>query len=163
MKEYKCICKVCGVDFISYSTGITYCNSCKTQERECVVCGKTFTWSSKRPTQKSCSRECARDKSRRDLMTDRYIIFERDGFRCSYCGKNSVQSDISLVVDHIYPVDAGGPNTAENLITACSTCNSYKHNKIMSEANMELVVREVRRRNKERGIDNKKLIKLGSR
>lgn len=42
--------------------------------------------------------------------------------RCCYCG---AKSD-SLTQDHVVPVSNGGGYTAENIVPACSRCNSSK-------------------------------------
>ncbi len=55
-------------------------------------------------------------------------IFERDGFKCQYCGLDA-SSDFetwyyaNLNVDH---VDPKGGDDDSNLVTACRTCNSIK-------------------------------------
>ena len=42
---------------------------------------------------------------------------------CCYCGAPAE------VIDHIVPIVAGGPNTWENLTSACAGCNSRKRSK----------------------------------
>lgn len=59
----------------------------------------------------------------------RIAIFERDGFRCTYCG--DAESDLEC--DHIYPVHLGGDNDPENLTTACRSCNRSKGGKTVAE------------------------------
>jgi hypothetical protein len=54
----------------------------------------------------------------------RWLILQRDGFRCKYCGDDS--GTASLQVDHVIPVASGGSNSRENLITACQDCNGGK-------------------------------------
>jgi DNA-directed RNA polymerase subunit RPC12/RpoP len=54
----------------------------------------------------------------------RFEIFKRDGFVCQYCGAHPPAA--LLHVDHINPVKLGGGNEPDNLITACSACNSGK-------------------------------------
>jgi hypothetical protein len=51
-------------------------------------------------------------------------IYERDNYRCNYCGKQLTWFTATL--DHITPVSQGGDNSAENLKTACLQCNSRK-------------------------------------
>lgn len=58
----------------------------------------------------------------------RKLIFERDLYRCINCGTHK-----SLSVDHIVPVSKGGGNEIKNLQTLCTTCNSSKGSKSMSE------------------------------
>lgn len=54
----------------------------------------------------------------------RYRILARDGFRCRYCGAEA--PGVTLVVDHVHPVSAGGTNEPSNLVAACQTCNGGK-------------------------------------
>lgn len=51
----------------------------------------------------------------------------RDGNKCVYC---SAADDLTL--DHVVPLSRGGSNTAENLVTACRSCNSSKGAKVLS-------------------------------
>jgi len=51
----------------------------------------------------------------------RPLIHKRDGNRCVYCGRGGL-----LVLDHDLPRSRGGLDVAENLITACTECNSSK-------------------------------------
>lgn len=59
----------------------------------------------------------------------REIVFERDNYICSYCGKRGGK----LECDHIIPITKGGSNKLSNLTTACIKCNRSKHNKILKE------------------------------
>jgi len=65
---------------------------------------------------------------RRNLMNGYYAlrwkILERDNFTCQYCGQKA--PGVILQVDHIIPVEEGGPSEEANLITACSACNIGK-------------------------------------
>lgn len=54
----------------------------------------------------------------------RLEIFERDDFRCQYCGKKRTVS--CLEVDHRIPVFRGGTDDPSNLATACKSCNRKK-------------------------------------
>jgi hypothetical protein len=54
----------------------------------------------------------------------RFEIFKRDGFTCVYCGAPPTGGVMHL--DHVVPVVEGGDSTAENLVTACSSCNLGK-------------------------------------
>lgn len=51
-------------------------------------------------------------------------IFERDGYRCVYCGTVAV-SDL-LSVDHVQPRVKGGDHSGGNVVTACIPCNTAK-------------------------------------
>ncbi|CAM0905453.1 unnamed protein product [Alopecurus aequalis] len=60
-------------------------------------------------------------------------ILYRDGFTCQYCS-----SEDDLTIDHVIPTSRGGKWEWENLVTACSRCNSRKGNKTLLQANMKL-------------------------
>jgi 5-methylcytosine-specific restriction endonuclease McrA len=49
-------------------------------------------------------------------------VYERDGFKCRYCGR----SGIPLTVDHLVLFEERGPATEENLVTACRKCNKRR-------------------------------------
>ncbi len=66
------------------------------------------------------------------LMLNRKNIFRRDNFQCQYCGRN----DRLLTIDHVLPRSKGGDDSWENLITACSYCNTKKGNRTPEEASM---------------------------
>ncbi len=54
----------------------------------------------------------------------RFLILQRDGFTCQYCGARA--PDVELQVDHIHPVAAGGTVELDNLVTSCTPCNAGK-------------------------------------
>lgn len=57
----------------------------------------------------------------------RFEIFERDGYKCRYCGRG--EDERSLQIDHIKPISKGGKSTYDNLQTLCEDCNKQKDNK----------------------------------
>jgi DNA-directed RNA polymerase subunit RPC12/RpoP len=59
-----------------------------------------------------------------NVRENRLKIYERDNYKCTYCGKQLTRFTATL--DHITPVSKGGDNSAENLKTACLKCNSRK-------------------------------------
>lgn len=61
-------------------------------------------------------------------IPSRYNIYIRDNYTCAYCGKFC--SDKDITIDHIIPSSLGGKWTWENLVTACSYCNTKKSNSI---------------------------------
>ena len=61
----------------------------------------------------------------------RFMILERDGFRCVYCGRSS--DEVALEIDHYTPVSKGGASDPDNLVTACRDCNSGKRAHIIGE------------------------------
>jgi len=60
----------------------------------------------------------------------RQYVIERDGQRCQYCGSQGTfalgPDDESWHIDHVIPIDRGGPTRADNLTLACATCNVRK-------------------------------------
>lgn len=79
----------------------------------------------------------------KQIILTRKNILLRDSFQCQYCGK----TDHPLTIDHIVPRSRGGEHTWENLITACSRCNSKKGNKTPREAGMHPLKKAVRPNN----------------
>jgi hypothetical protein len=62
----------------------------------------------------------------------RLFIFERDKFKCVYCGLGA-KDDAVLNVDHILPISKGGSNEPNNLQTLCRACNNGKADRIMPD------------------------------
>lgn len=69
----------------------------------------------------------------RRIMLTRKNVLRRDGFRCQYCGGRD-----HLTIDHVHPRSRGGRDTWENLVTACTDCNSRKGSRTPDEARMPL-------------------------
>ncbi len=59
-----------------------------------------------------------------NVRENRLRVFERDGYKCRYCGKQLTRFTATL--DHLQPVSEGGDNSFDNLTTACIHCNSRK-------------------------------------
>lgn len=55
-------------------------------------------------------------------------IFQRDGFRCVYCGATE-----NLSLDHVIPQSRGGSHEPDNLACCCLTCNSSKGDRTPQE------------------------------
>lgn len=55
----------------------------------------------------------------------RWRVFERDNFTCQYCGARGGDGT-PLEVDHRTSLADGGTNEVDNLVTACTVCNSGK-------------------------------------
>lgn len=66
------------------------------------------------------------------------FLFARDDYQCQYCGRhaNDLKSRESLTRDHLIPLSRGGSNEWTNVVTACSTCNTRKSNRLPSEIAM---------------------------
>lgn len=54
----------------------------------------------------------------------RLRIFERDDYRCVYCGERFPAEELTL--DHVQPRVRGGDRSDGNLVTACGACNTLK-------------------------------------
>ena len=65
------------------------------------------------------------------------LVHERDNWVCAYCGQRGT------TIDHIVPKCLGGAETWDNVITACSSCNGKKGNKLLSELGWELLYEPV--------------------
>lgn len=61
----------------------------------------------------------------------RFMVMERDGFKCRYCGATA--DEARLEVDHVVPVSKGGGDDMDNLVTACRECNSGKRAHVIGE------------------------------
>jgi 5-methylcytosine-specific restriction endonuclease McrA len=61
----------------------------------------------------------------------RTLVFERDDFRCVYCGERFGADELS--VDHVEPRVRGGDQSTGNLVTACRACNALKGHRRVSE------------------------------
>lgn len=58
----------------------------------------------------------------------RLEIYERDGFKCVYCGSRK-----RLSLDHVTAESNGGATDKGNLVTACRPCNSRKQTKTLAD------------------------------
>lgn len=69
-----------------------------------------------------------------ETKLNRRSIFERDEFRCQYCGEVFAESHLNI--DHVIPRDKGGVTSWENVVTSCIDCNSRKANRVPHQAGM---------------------------
>jgi len=58
------------------------------------------------------------------LESRRERIFQRDGFRCVYCGALFLPEELTL--DHVQPRIRRGDMSEGNLVSACRPCNTAK-------------------------------------
>jgi len=58
-------------------------------------------------------------------------ILKEYNYKCVYCGCDFDEDNLPTR-DHIIPLSRGGHNIKENIIPACRSCNSKKHNKIIN-------------------------------
>ena len=73
----------------------------------------------------------------REVKFTRKNIYERDEFRCQYCGQKSDTRGLNL--DHIIPLARNGKNTWDNVVCSCLRCNTIKGGKTLKEAGMKLI------------------------
>ena len=64
----------------------------------------------------------------------RAMIYKRDKNSCQYCG-----STRNLTIDHVIPKCRGGDDSWENLVVACSPCNTKKGNSFLEQTGMRLL------------------------
>jgi 5-methylcytosine-specific restriction endonuclease McrA len=66
------------------------------------------------------------------------FLFARDDYRCQFCGRagNDLRHRECLTRDHLVPISRGGTNEWTNVVTACSTCNTRKGNRLPDECSM---------------------------
>ncbi len=60
-------------------------------------------------------------------------VLRRDHHTCQYCGSRK-----NLTLDHVIPKSKGGTHTWDNVVTACSSCNSRKGDRTPQQAGMPL-------------------------
>ena len=123
--------------------------------RICVYCNKQYK--PIQPNQKYCTKKCLQQINKNNQKENfkfrmsygnvkDYYIFERDDFKCIYCGKSSIEDNRKLHIDHIIPQSINGTHLKENLVTSCEECNILKSNKINKEL-IERVKKIVKKRN----------------
>lgn len=70
----------------------------------------------------------------KEIPLTRKNLLHRDSHACQYCG----YSGDELTLDHVIPRSRGGPETWENIVTACVRCNVKKGNRTPKEAGLLL-------------------------
>jgi len=66
------------------------------------------------------------------------FLFARDGYRCQFCHRSQQEfrHRECLTRDHLVPLSRGGTNDWTNVVTACSSCNTRKGNRLPEECGM---------------------------
>ena len=67
------------------------------------------------------------------MKPSRNMVYKRDGHKCQYCGATR-----RLTIDHVVPRSKGGGDTWENMVVACSSCNTKKGDKLLEQTGMRL-------------------------
>lgn len=70
----------------------------------------------------------ARKKSATIGEVNEAAIYDLYGHKCFYC-----DSTDNLTMDHVVPLNGGGPHCQDNLVPACSKCNSSKSDRLLLE------------------------------
>jgi len=67
------------------------------------------------------------------------FLFARDEYSCQFCGRpqHELRFRECLTRDHLVPLSRGGTNEWTNVVTACSSCNTRKGNRLPEECGME--------------------------
>lgn len=66
-------------------------------------------------------------KRRKLSKADRLKVYQKCGGHCAYCGASLRYEDMQ--VDHVIPINGwnqSGPDTHDNMLPACRSCNHYK-------------------------------------
>lgn len=83
---------------------------------------------------------CGADASRFEdhiIALNNHSLFARDNHTCMYCGARYRKG--LLTRDHVHPQGRGGPDTWENVVTACAYCNNKKGCMTPEKAGMPLL------------------------
>lgn len=75
-------------------------------------------------------------RDRKPVRFSRINIYARDNFTCQYCGQHCKMSE--LTYDHVIPRAQGGKTEWTNIVSACSSCNSWKGGRTPAQAKMKL-------------------------
>ena len=73
-----------------------------------------------------------------EVRFTRRNIYEHYGYRCCYCGKKFLSSELNL--EHVLPRCRGGKTSWDNIVTSCIPCNLKKGDKLPSEAGMKMLI-----------------------
>jgi 5-methylcytosine-specific restriction endonuclease McrA len=71
---------------------------------------------------------------RKEIPLSKRNVLRRDNHRCQYCGRTGT----NLTTDHVIPRTLGGTDSWENLVCACTDCNSRKGGQLMHHSGMKL-------------------------
>ncbi len=86
-------------------------------------------------------RKHRRVRSRVAALTNEHL-FLRDGHRCVYCGRHrrELGPRERLTRDHLVPRSKGGADEWLNVVTACSSCNHHKDDRLAEDLGRTLRV-----------------------
>lgn len=127
---------------------------------QCRQCKEIFITEYGSPRSVYCSKACARAsrepgnmrrRARNHGVVYEYVnpikVFERDGWRCQICGKQTPSKNRGTrrsnapELDHRIPMANGGPHSYSNVQCACHACNVTKSNRSeVGQYSLRLVV-----------------------
>lgn len=100
-------------------------------EYDIEICSPSITW--KMPAVMRLRKMPPLGK--RGIKFSRTNVYLRDGYRCQYCGSDSIPVK-DLTYDHCIPRCQGGKTDWRNVTLSCKKCNSKKGGRTCQEANM---------------------------
>lgn len=74
---------------------------------------------------------------KRGARFSRVGVCVRDEFTCQYCGDRLPMRKLEM--EHVLPKSRGGKTSWNNVVMACTDCNSYKADRTPEEAGMGLI------------------------
>jgi 5-methylcytosine-specific restriction endonuclease McrA len=77
------------------------------------------------------ARRASNDVSDQEWYELRLAVFNRDSYRCTYCGSDG--DGVALHCDHVIPRSRGGLSNLKNLTTSCFRCNCSKGDRTPAE------------------------------
>jgi len=140
-------CRMCGVSFYPKRKSQVYCDGvCRKKDykeryyspletlKVCPECGERFSTTSPNK-QKYCTPECraggqGKVRSKKDArqfaeslttLGERYSTFEKDGFKCTVCGKEAK--------DTVLDVDIGEDGSLKTICVECKAGRKFIHGK----------------------------------
>lgn len=70
-------------------------------------------------------------------------LFQDSNGECHYCHKR-LSNKAHLIADHVIPLAQGGSNTIDNIVLACSECNTIKGDRLLGDLMPDFSVRRGR-------------------
>jgi hypothetical protein len=71
-------------------------------------------------------------------FVNKFDIYNRDGYKCMYCGVDVVvckkYKHNQASIDHVVPMSKGGPHSPTNIVTCCMPCNMKKGNNLIADS-----------------------------
>ncbi len=105
------------------------------EESDQVV--RTVTFSMRLPSVVRLLSFLSLSRRRKVIRFSRENIFLRDRFKCQYCGRQSLRSQLTL--DHVVPVVQGGKRSWDNIVASCKPCNQRKGGRTPAQAGICLL------------------------